>query len=146
MREILFKGFSPNEHGIKTITVNGEKVRGNWVEGQVCTAVEQSWIVYDKDFYTQTAYASVGLKADRFCEIIPETVCQCTGLTDRNGVRIFEGDVIKYKCGDIAEVIFTNYGAFVGLTETLSHEGLSGEVLVEVVGNIYDNKELLEEV
>lgn len=35
MREILFRGFSSNEHGTKTITVNGEKVRGDWVEGSV---------------------------------------------------------------------------------------------------------------
>jgi hypothetical protein len=53
------------------------------------------------------------------------------------GKKIFEGDIVKYKCGDIAEIIFTKYGAFVGRTETLSHENI-GEVLTEVIGNKWE--------
>lgn len=96
MREILFKGFNECENGTEQIQVDGKVINGGWFEGQVCTAVEQSWIVYDKDFYTQTAYASVGLKADRFCEIIPETVCQYTGL-NKQDIKMWEHDRVKGK-------------------------------------------------
>ena len=44
----------------------------------------------------------------------------------RTEKKIFEHDRIKYKCRDIAEVIFTEYGAFVGETESLSHENIGG--------------------
>jgi len=71
--------------------------------------------------------------------VIPETVGQWTGLTDKNGKMIFEGDRVKYNCGDKAKVIFSSYGAFVGLTEMQTHENIGG-VLTEVIGTIFDKE------
>lgn len=83
-------------------------------------------------------------------EVVPATVGQFTGLTDRNGVKIFEGDVIEYTdgCndwlgavkydGDDAQFVVRFIGGDVESFDNL----YSGDC--EVLGNIYDNPELLE--
>ena len=82
-------------------------------------------------------------------EVIPETVGQYTGLTDKNGKRVFEGDIVRY--GDtIHKVVFEQrYGtAYFGIMISDIETWLFGNEcpanLVEVIGNIYDNPELLE--
>lgn len=79
--------------------------------------------------------------------VIPETVGEFTGLTDKNGVKIFEGDI-----GKIAEVIFLvkwnkQTGAFCGVSEIddVQTKHLGYVNLCEVIGNIHDNPELLKE-
>lgn len=92
-------------------------------------------------------------------EVIPETVGQFTGLTDKNGKRIFEGDIVRYYEIDdeeettaVAVVVYgisNNYPAF-DLSDhdfecnALSHIFGSGQYAIEVIGNVHDNPELLE--
>lgn len=116
-REILFRGFCPNESGDETIILDEEEIMGDW----------HYWNCFD------------GINRLNAGFMVTDTVGQWTGLTDKNGKKIFEHDRIKYKCGDIAEVIFTEYGAFVGETESLSHENIGG-VLTEVIGTIFDKE------
>ena len=71
MREILFKG--------KRID-NGE-----WVEGQPVEITFGKWII--RKFATSFA-------------VDPTTICEYTGLTDKNGTKIFEGDIIRLETGD----------------------------------------------
>ena len=99
-------------------------------------------------------------------EVIPKTVGQCTGLEDKNGKLIFTGDILHIKTGkgwscpigtDIYyKVVFTefnreHYGCteYIGFMAERSNNLSSIYYVVtnygaEVIGNVYDNPELLE--
>ena len=87
-------------------------------------------------------------------EVIPETVGQYTGLKDKNGVEIYEGDIIKaiwskdceeYIANEIwIGDIFFNCGSFdINSEWCVALNCFNGAL--EVIGNIYENKELLNE-
>ena len=136
MREILFRG--------KRID-NGE-----WVYGSFCMdALEQfnglcgvdGFIrLYDKDSGKMQMY-----------EVDRETVGQFTGLTDKNGKKIFEGDIIEHHAqGNIivnrgVVVWDASEGRFAYQLRTmLPGFYMHNPETVEVIGNIHDNPELLE--
>ena len=88
-------------------------------------------------------------------EVRPDTICQCTGLKDKNGKLIWENDVVAYwdtystesgyaEADCIGKVVWDAETISFQVTNRLSAE--SYEVLDEcsVIGNIFDNPELLE--
>ena len=130
--EILFRG--------KRI-INGDWVYGDFVHGNERKSLRDSIFVYDSETQSFNDY-----------EINPSTLGQYTGLTDKNGKRIFEGDIAKVLQGkdkDIAYVGFEN-GAFMlypktgNIYERTLWEYWYNDWDVEVIGNITDNPELLE--
>lgn len=134
MREILFRGKS-----LKT---------GEWTQGYLFRCWERAYILW----------GMVNDNAD-MTEVDPETVCQYTGLTDKNGRKIFEGDILKENIEDpettgTDKFIYTvqysdDHCAFT--TSDVINEGYFeplGEYInenVEVIGNIFDNPELIGE-
>lgn len=81
-------------------------------------------------------------------KVAPETVGQYTGLTDKSGKKIFEGDIVRGAMGDM--IVF--YGEIVGEGYGFQWEGMDGKTCesmtgfideYEVIGNIHANPELL---
>lgn len=157
MREILFKA--------------KRKDNGEWVEGNLITNERnenQKYIGYIFDERN-------GVIEDfDLVEVIPTTICQYTGLTDKNGKRIWENDILRghNNDDDLARVVFGEFNVIdvytletvdkvVGWhTEVIETDALSKcepfclpmpltDLYIkrsefEVFGNIFDNPELLE--
>lgn len=115
-----------------------------------------AFIIKKKDeMKDEAVYIIIGSLSDIACavEVIPETVGQCTGLKDKNGKLIFEGDVVKDKdSGLFGKVIFaTAADGFDGITGFMVDDvddGLQNYNgfwhYVDILSNIHDDKELLE--
>lgn len=133
MREILFRG--KNESG-------------KWVEGYYIRAV---WYL---DEQVTDCIFPIGTTLYPHCEhsgfesIVPETVGQYTGLTDKNGTKIFEGDIVNFKTTpyDFTKCIveYRDYYAEYCAVDNKGFEySMDKFCEYEVIGNIYDNPELL---
>lgn len=97
-------------------------------------------------------------------EVESKTIGEYTGCTDKNGKRVFEGDILRVElCGETgsricpvyfgeyidADSVFDDYrciGFYVKTSDGCGNIGflLTGEFKFEIVGNVYDNPELLE--
>jgi uncharacterized phage protein (TIGR01671 family) len=131
MRETLFRG--KNKYG-------------EWVIGSLCVANNAVYIVYDRDFTITVSCNNSELVADRYFEVDPETVGQFTGMQDKNGTRIFEHDIIEenYSIGvvrwDEEELEWTICSSSERVIFKL---GDFYDYELQVIGNIFDNKELV---
>lgn len=126
-RDILFRGKR---------TDNGE-----WVEGYYASIGEYHYIL------TGRLELVPYLGFEHFL-VNPETIGRFSGLTDRNGVKIFEGDIVHVKahsCSFTGCVIYWSEEArFVCKTKHGMHYAMCNKFEFEIIGNIYDNPELLE--
>lgn len=80
--------------------------------------------------------------------IDPDTLCQYTGLTDKNGKKIWENDIVRNEKGDIGVVQwFEEHAAFMIWNKTKHYVCYLAEndfSKIEIAGNEFDNPELLE--
>lgn len=139
MCEILYKGFHKDENGTEKIFVDDKWIKGEWVYGYY---IRYGWTHQEKDYivplYASDLYAK---------EVIPETVGQYTGLTDKNGKKIFEEDIIKWGLKPcVVKLDECNASFCLYLYGTIKISGFNRDTmkLKEVIGNIYDNPELLK--
>lgn len=147
MREILFRGKRVDD--------------GEWVEGFYVRLNGK-----EHRIYTGYAETDCGDYYPDWWQVDPETVGQYTGLKDKNGKRIFEGDMIKPFDDEIDKMVVEfHYGQFLlclygergymaeyGWEEEGNYGCFEAEPLssygddIEIIDNIHDNPELLKEV
>lgn len=134
MREILFKA--------------KRKDNSKWIKGYYQKRYDllsnEEHLIFHADSYNVWEYA----------EIIPETVCQFTGLCDKNGKKIWENDILMANLDESYPEDVTYKTVEWGVTGWVTHEANSIDRQYldefdlehfEVVGNIFDNPELLQE-
>lgn len=140
MREILFRG--------KTLNT------GKWVEGYYCKHPNQFVGFLEPYIFVPSYDAEKEIGSCTAYPIVQDTVQQFTGLFDRNGRKIFEGDIVQYSlmtcpenkqfgCVKFYAGEFYMESAFG--EETFMSSLSDDDYTYEVIGNIVDNPELLEE-
>lgn len=143
IRELIFRGFHPCD-GPDTIVMDGEVVKGRWVQGYFFQIWERTYILW-------------GTTNDvpNMIEVLPSTVGQYTGLKDKNGKRIFEGDIVTtdlkrpYLIVEFRDACFMfncndgdkdYYDIFLPITNTAHTEYQYGEV----IGTVFDVDESID--
>ena len=134
MREILFRGKRTDD--------------GKWVMG---------FYLFDKFDHYIESYSidenahGVLYPYPQTDEVIPETVGQYTGLTDKVGKKIFEGDIVRCRGADydrraamVGQIVFCDCCFYVDSNKSYDMTAMELCDRFEVVGNIHDNPELLE--
>lgn len=132
MREILFRAKTKDD--------------GKWIEGFPVRIYDYGGLVWDMHPFNTNFEVTQSID--------PKTIGQFTGLTDKNGKKIFEGDIIKIpddydefgiNAGEIYEVYFA-FGGFRLKPKRSNAKGfwLEDDKTVEIIGNKHDNPSAAE--
>ena len=131
---------------IREVIFRGKRTdNGKWVKGYL-------YITHIGSHEIGSYDAEINIERLTF-DVIPETVGQYTGLTDKNGKRIFEGDIVHcvskldsadmvviFECGQFRMVLAEKYHEY---QTNVGYYDINC-FAKEVIGNIHDNPELLE--
>jgi uncharacterized phage protein (TIGR01671 family) len=141
MSEILFRGKAKNQNDFYHFSnVWRDCIKDGFVLGSLIVSNDRYYICVSSIGANKSAINN-GIVS--IIEVIPETVGQCTGLTDKNGKKIFEGDICAI-VGEEKEIIKDDI--FVVSWEENCGFNLYTCFDYEIIGNIYDNSELLKGV
>lgn len=136
------------EHLYKAKRVNWRELPKEewWVEGDLIHEPYGTVIQYYEDEINDKGNCAKTNKKKRIKVVVDsETVCEYTGLTDKNGRKIFEGDIVKIGL-EHYEVWWNCDSSSITLSSENESRGLyfSRNETIEITGNIFDNPELLE--
>ena len=161
MREILFRG-QTRRYGEKVRLSDGKKLPSQWVYGGTLQGTGDFSIIYGGENVDDLT-----INIDKKV-VYTDTLGQFTGLTDKHGKRIFEGDIVRatieraegcksprtengaigYDCiGMIGLILYKDKNGenvYSDFFNELSLSGLIEDYYFEVIGNIHDNPELLK--
>lgn len=130
------------------------KDNGEWVEGYLIQG-NRTYIVTIEAINYMVVSTSC-MASIKLVEVIPETVGRCTGLKEKNGKLIFEGDIVNFVNDDGESslyVVVWNTSLLSWQVQEISHyvkndyygfDELCEFGNTELIGNVYDNLELLE--
>lgn len=155
MREILFKAKrTDNGTGMREILCKAKRTdNGEWVEGYYFKFIDKSYIAdmertFMEAFYTEKSVVDFHMRA---YEVEADTVCRYTGLRDYNVDKMWENDVIQDCDGDFGIV---KYGTDNRAVFTICYKNKTDWILldrksirlleIKVIGNTFDNSELVE--
>ena len=143
MREILFRGKPIDQEW--------------WLENYERFASLEDWalgnlIISGKDYYIVGSLVEADdeyLNHEWWVQVDPETVGQYTGLKDKNGVKIFEGDIMVFRTGTTGVVVYSRQRfIWQGYPEDphnpMGYFSGKWQDDFEVIGDIHNNAELLE--
>lgn len=156
MREILFRGKALNNNSIWNVGYLISVKNKYYIHPETLTS-ERSNVALEKDMHSYSIW---------IYEVLPDTVGQYTALKDKNGNKIFEGDIVEYRNEKMLEHSVVGVVKFGEYNRTeLPHQKdrqygffidwayfpiLRKDIMcwinegIEVIGNMYDNPELLE--
>ena len=131
--------------GVKTKEMNrihlyrGKRLdNGQFIEGSLIgeDVIVGKIVEFEEDYFTTEFWYKVD----------PETVGQYTGIDDREGDKIFEGDIFKIGAEENIYTVKFDYGCFLAYEDDIQ-VGILAELstmFIKKIGNIYDNSELLK--
>ena len=133
-----------------------QTINGDWVEGYLIKLGRESFSdperygICNKAIPLGGSGVCYNLRID---EVIPETVGQYTGLIDKNGKKIFEGDILSFS----DRLVYVNWHDYCGCWDCSYIKAVKGKATLHedrspdkwrynavVIGNIHDNPELLK--
>ena len=125
MREVLFRG--------------QDAEMGKWVTGDLISYLEPN-----KRY-------GIWTESDGIVIVIPKTIRQFTGLTDKNGLKIFDGDICAHRFKrpwrtemHKSEVVWNQAYCCYYLNDGVSNRRMRDDMEYEVIGNAHNNKDILK--
>ena len=140
MREILFRAKKKNWSELPK--------EEWWVEGSYHHQTDYYGDLCDKHYIIDGTTTDMERYGEHY-EIDPETLCQYTGMVDRNGKRIWEDDIVKHEISDTLGTVKWYQEDYVGWCVDdvmIDEQQFTDEMWneCEVIGNAFDDKHLLD--